>query len=43
MTAWLKKAKVWRIVEGTRNRPAKEEAEIRIFEDDWDRVIESGS
>ena len=39
MTAWLKKAKVWRIVEGTRNRPAKEEAEIRIFEDDWDRAV----
>ena len=38
MTAWLKKAKVWRVVAGTRIKPKDGEAEIQAFEDDWDRA-----
>jgi hypothetical protein len=38
MTAWLKKAKVWRIVAGTKTKPTKGDAEIQTFEDDWDRA-----
>ena len=38
MTAWLKKAKVWRVVAGTRIKPKTGDAEIEAFEDDLDRA-----